>query len=153
MTGCAAGRSAILPRTNSTSAAVSRKRARLIARRMRARPTSRSSSAAIGGPRNSSDEDVVDDVDDPAVKNVHQKGGRPIAHPGMPGRRWRQADPRIVYEVRLGDEHRGQEGAPRPMPVSPARRINKGRSAYGGVDPTFVFEFAPVGDAAITEIT
>jgi len=56
---------------------------------------------------------VVDESTDPAVKNVPQKGGRPNSAPGMPGRRWRQADPRIVYEVRLGDEHRGKK-APAP---------------------------------------
>ena len=45
-TACVAGRSAILRRTNFTSAGVDRKRARPIAKPMPARPTSRNNSAA-----------------------------------------------------------------------------------------------------------
>src|ERR1700733_6487480 len=48
-TACAAGRSAIPPRTNSISAAASPRPDRPIARRMRARPISRSHSAATRG--------------------------------------------------------------------------------------------------------
>jgi len=59
--------------------------------RMRARPISRNSSVGIGAPRNSSDEDVVGDVDDPASKmftrrtsghsaprHAGKRGGKPI---------------------------------------------------------------------------